>query len=59
MITRKEIAALEAEFTPFPQSKITLYKKTSIVNHRRSTKCGNEAAIRRRNRTTSYNRLMD
>ena len=36
MITRKEIAALEPEFTPFPKSKITLYKKTSIINHRRT-----------------------
>jgi len=57
IITRKEIAALEPEFTPFPKSKITLYKKTSIVNHRRSIKIGNEAQLRRRNRTTSYNRF--
>lgn len=34
MITRKEIAALEPEFKPFPNAKITLYKKTSIVNRK-------------------------
>ncbi len=61
VITRKEIAALEPEFTPFPKSKITLYKKTSIVNHRRTFEEKRETIMRRRRVTLtnseSYRRL--
>ena len=48
MITRKEIAALEPEFTPFPKSKITLYKKTLVVDHKRTIEKKREGIIRRR-----------
>ena len=59
MITRKEIAALEPEFKPFPNAKITLYKKTSIVNRKIVKSLQTEGVARRRritltNPTNSY-----
>ena len=54
MITRKEIAALEPEFKPFPNAKITLYKKTSIVN-RKIVKREQTEGVPRRRRITLTN----
>ena len=54
MITRKEIAALEPELTPFPRSKITLYKKTSVINHRRTIE-NKRNGVRRRKVTLTTN----
>jgi hypothetical protein len=44
MITRHEIAALEPEFTPFPKSKITLYKKTSVLTQKKVSPAAAAAA---------------
>ena len=51
MITRKEIAALEPELKPFPNAKITLYKKTSVVNRKRraaAARIPRDGVVRRR-----------
>jgi len=56
MITRKEIAALEPELKPFPNAKITLYKKTSVVNRPRGTTKRNQTdGVVRRRRITLTN----
>ena len=62
MITRKEIAALEPELKPFPNAKITLYKKTSVVNRKRraaAARIPRDGVVRRRritltNSTNAY-----
>lgn len=48
MITRKEIAAPAPQFAFFPKTKVTLYKRSLIVNHRRTVESKNDSIRRRR-----------